>query len=380
LEEDTSSAELSKPQPLSKQHKTLIIIFSLVTTLFGVLILSLILYTWDREQFANGVVLEIPLGHFSLEEARGELEHLKNELYKRPVQFVSDDKTFLITMEELGLTYTYREPLQKAYLIGREGTLLEKASSKYKARLGIAFQPTYHWNDRVLADTLSERLSSLNIPAQDACFSINPDNSLQIVPETLGRQIDLDALLAGVKKQTRYEASQIPLTFNTVTPAITKAELETLKTDQPLSSYTTHFNSNQKERSYNIKLASQAIDAQLLKPREVFSFNNTVGPRTVEAGYQVAIVIEGTEFVPGLGGGVCQVSSTLYNAVRLASSSLSVVERSPHSLPVTYVPPGQDATVAYPVLDFKFRNDSDDLLLIRSFVTGNSVAFSIYGQ
>jgi len=147
-----------------------------------------------------------------------------------------------------------------------------------------------------------------------------------------------------------------------------------------LSDYTTSFDPNQKERTLNIKLAAKAIDGMLLKPGEVFSFNHTVGPRTVVAGYQVAMIIEGNEFVPGLGGGVCQVSSTLYNAVRLASPSLSVIERSRHSLPVTYVPPGQDATVVYPNLDFKIRNDSDGYLLIRSCVNRNTLNFSIYGK
>jgi len=106
--------------------------------------------------------------------------------------------------------------------------------------------------------------------------------------------------------------------------------------------------------------------------------DQTVGPRTVETGYQTAIIIEGDQFVPGLGGGICQVSSTLYNAVRLAS--LSVTERSHHSLAVTYVPPGLDATVVYPTLDFKFKNDSDGYLLIRSLVNGSTVSISIYGK
>lgn len=116
----------------------------------------------------------------------------------------------------------------------------------------------------------------------------------------------------------------------------------------------------------------------VLKPGEEFSFNQTVGPRTVEKGYQMAMIIEGDQFVPGLGGGVCQVSSTLYNAVRKAN--LRVIERAHHSLSVTYVPPGQDATVAYPVLDFKFKNDSEGYLLIRSTLDNNTVAFNIFGR
>lgn len=380
MEEDASLAELPKPQTLAKRYKVLLISLSLVLTLFGALILSLILYTWDRGQIANGIILEIPLGELTFEEAQGELEHLKDELNQRQVQFVSAEKTFPITLEELGLDYTYDEALQVAYLIGREGNLLDKAKSKRRASWGITFKPEYQWNDLILAEALAKHLAPLNIPAEDAYFSIAPDNSLQINSEKSGRQVDIDSLVADVKKQTRYEAGEIPISFTPVSAALTKLDLETVKSSDLFSDYTTYFDPNQRERSQNIKLAAKAIDGVLLKPGEVFSFNDTVGPRTLAAGYKVAIVIEGKKFVPGLGGGVCQVSSTLYNSVRLASPTLSIVERSRHSLPITYVPPGLDATVAYPTLDFKFRNDSEDYVLIRSLVRNNAVAFSIYGK
>lgn len=353
---------------------------SIPIILIGVLTLSLVLYTRDRGQIAKGVVLEIPLGQLSIEEAQWKLEQLRNKIYKRPVHFISDEKSYLINMEELGFTYTYHEPLQQAYLIGREGSIFNKAISKFKASWGITFKYTYQWNDLVLAEDLTKHLSTLNIPPEDARIFINPDNSMQIVPEKLGKQVDIDSLITSIKNEPLNDARIIPISFKTVKPIITKTDLENVKMNGLLSDYTTSFDPNLKERTLNIKLAAKAIDGMVVKPGEVFSFNYTVGPRTVEAGYQEAMIIEGNAFVPGLGGGVCQVSSTLYNAVQLASPSLSVVERSRHSLPVTYVPPGQDATVAYPNLDFKFRNDSDGYLLIRSCANSNTLNFSIYGK
>lgn len=378
MEEDARPAEISSTLNLPKRHNVLLIILSIAMTLFGAFTLSLALYTWDRGLIANGVILEIPLGQLSLEEAHWKLEQMRKEIYNRPVPFISDGKNFLMNMEELGLSYTYHEPLQQAYLIGREGTIFDKAISKHKASWGITFKPDYQWNDQVLAEALTKHLSTLNLPAEDAHFSITPDNSMQIVSEKLGKQVDIDSLIASVKKLSLNQTEMIPVPFNAVIPIITKTELEDVKMTGLLSDYTTHFDPNLKERTHNIKLAAKAIDGMLLKPGEEFSFNQTVGPRTVEAGYQMAMIIEGDKFVPGLGGGICQVSSTLYNAVRLAS--LRVIERSHHSLTVTYVPPGQDATVAYPSLDFKFRNDSDGYLLIRSLVNSNTVAFSIYGN
>lgn len=143
-----------------------------------------------------------------------------------------------------------------------------------------------------------------------------------------------------------------------------------------LSQYTTYFDPSQVNRTENLRLATMAINDKLLAPGALFSFNAVVGERTAEAGYKEALVIEGDAFTPGLGGGVCQVSSTLYNAVMAAD--LKVVERHTHSLPVSYVPEGKDATVAWPVLDFKFRNNTKDYLSIRGTIKDNTLNFWLY--
>jgi len=143
-----------------------------------------------------------------------------------------------------------------------------------------------------------------------------------------------------------------------------------------IAQYSTEFDSTLVNRTENVRLAAQALDGKLLAPGERFSFNDSVGERTNEAGYKEALIIVGNAFTPGLGGGICQVSSTLYNAVMLAH--LEILERHPHSLPISYVPLGQDATVAFPVLDFKFRNSTDAYLLIRSSTEGNTLTFQLY--
>lgn len=153
-------------------------------------------------------------------------------------------------------------------------------------------------------------------------------------------------------------------------------KLNLLVKEQPLiSEYTTYFNAQDVNRTENIRLAAKAIDGKVLGPGEVFSFNETVGQRTEEAGYKQAIIIQGRTFVLGLGGGICQVSSTLYNAVDLAQ--LEILERHHHSLRVDYVPPGKDAAVYYGVLDFRFRNNTKENLVIRTSVVDNAVTMKI---
>jgi len=150
----------------------------------------------------------------------------------------------------------------------------------------------------------------------------------------------------------------------------------TVEEPGPIAQYSTRFDSTQVNRTENIRLAAKALDGKLLAPGEQFSFNESVGERIAEAGYKEALIIEGNTFTPGLGGGVCQVSSTLYNVVLLAH--LEILERHQHSLTVNYVPPGRDATVSFPILDFKFKNNTDTHLLIRSFVDGNTLTFQLY--
>lgn len=145
---------------------------------------------------------------------------------------------------------------------------------------------------------------------------------------------------------------------------------------EPVSQYSTRFNSSMINRTHNISLAAKALDGIVLAPGARFSFNGSVGDRTIEAGYLEAPVISGDAFISGIGGGVCQVSTTLYNAALLAH--LEILERHPHSLPVSYVPAGKDATVSYPTLDLKFRNSLKINLRIRSLVEGNTLNIALW--
>ncbi|OHW62326.1 vancomycin B-type resistance protein VanW [Andreesenia angusta] len=145
-----------------------------------------------------------------------------------------------------------------------------------------------------------------------------------------------------------------------------------------LGSYTTYFSARDTNRNYNIALSARSINGRTVAPGTVFSFNGATGLKNKANGYRESIVISGGKFVLGVGGGVCQTSSTLYNAV--LNAGLQVVERHPHSQPVSYVPRGRDATVADYALDFKFRNNTSYPLKIKASTTSNSVTVSIYGM
>ncbi|HHX87091.1 MAG TPA: VanW family protein, partial [Firmicutes bacterium] len=194
----------------------------------------------------------------------------------------------------------------------------------------------------------------------------------QVVPEATGVQADINSTLQSVMEAP--PGNMVLLDLVELDPEITTRLFEQL-TQQESSFYTIYGSGG--GRNTNIELAAAAINNYLLFPGELFSFNKAVGPRTVERGYELAPIIVGSSVVPGLGGGICQVSSTLYNAVLQAG--LEIVERYPHSLPVGYVLPGRDATVS-DYLDFKFRNNQDRVLLIKTACWGGRIEITIFKQ
>ncbi|HWK22343.1 MAG TPA: VanW family protein [Ureibacillus sp.] len=153
-----------------------------------------------------------------------------------------------------------------------------------------------------------------------------------------------------------------------------RTEYDTLD-DVVIASYTTYFDASVVGRSQNIHLSSNAISNVIVGIGDYFSFNTTVGPRTKETGYQEALEIVNGEFVTGIGGGICQTSSTLFNAVD--QLGVRYVERHHHSRSIGYVPKGRDATVSYGTLDFRFKNTSTIPFMIYSTTTKDSITVEI---
>ena len=160
-------------------------------------------------------------------------------------------------------------------------------------------------------------------------------------------------------------------------PETTSESLKSTLLANELGRFSSNYASSSNDRAYNIKLACEKINGYVLAPGEEFSYNNVVGPRTTERGFRIANVYVGNTVQPGVGGGICQVSSTMYNAVVFAD--LEVTERRNHTLPVDYVPMGRDATVSYGTTDFKFKNTTSMPVEIRAIAEGRINTIIIMG-
>ena len=150
-----------------------------------------------------------------------------------------------------------------------------------------------------------------------------------------------------------------------------------ISNDAPISSYSTQIKDQSEGRLTNISITCSMLSGTIVHPGETFSFNKVVGQPTSERGYQEASIIVNHKTEKGVGGGNCQVSSTLYNAV-LEAGNLAVIERHEHGKDVTYVPDGRDAAVSYGSLDFKFRNDLSYDIRIEAATDNNTLTISLY--
>jgi hypothetical protein len=173
---------------------------------------------------------------------------------------------------------------------------------------------------------------------------------------------------------TPLSAIDVELTAHATRAEIAFADIAQI--DGELGTKTTTYATG--DRGDNIHLAASHINGTLLKPGEIFSYNKIVGPREARVGFKDAPVIINGELKPGIGGGICQVSSTLYNAVLL--SGLKIVQRSHHAFPVHYLPAGRDATVVDGDIDFQFQNSTDTPIYVVGRARGGELTFSIYGK
>lgn len=223
------------------------------------------------------------------------------------------------------------------------------------------------------ASTIAEELY---IPPVDASYK-KTGKEIVISSHKSGQKVDTNKLANIVSELGSNPDETFTLELQSIEPSIKKDQVKLPGFSDVLGKKTTYFSTGDKNRNYNIALSSEFINGTYLLPGEVFSFNEFVGDTTADKGYKPAGSYLNGRVVDSYGGGVCQVSTTLYNAV--IDAGLEIVERSPHSLTVGYVPLGLDAAIAYPYKDLKFKNNTSEPIQIFADTTNSSCTFRILG-
>ena len=311
------------------------------------------------------------------EEAKSHLEMHLEQQDEQNLIFSFNDQEWTIPFTELGFEYNYEEALEQAMNYGRKGSRIERLSEIRRLRQNPAdVTLTYGYRQELLRTFLNDLASELHIEAKAASIA-RSNQAFVVTPEQAGQTLDVDKTF-----QLAHEAltgsgdNKIILVIDEISPYPTAADLRQIQT--AISEFSTTFSSADSGRTANLKIGSSSINGQLLLPGETFSFNETTGPRIAAAGYKEAPVIVMGELVPGVGGGICQVSTTLYNAV--VRADLKIEERLNHSMPVSYVPRGQDATVSFGAIDFRFTNNREYPIFIESDVVGTRLSVRIYAN
>lgn len=206
----------------------------------------------------------------------------------------------------------------------------------------------------------------------DAYYTTNP---YVVHPHENGVDFKISVDEAKAMLQEDKDEYEIPLKYTS--PNVTTNMIGTEAFPDLLSSFSTKYNAGDKDRTTNLKLAAEKINGTVLMPGETFSYNTVVGERTIAAGYKEAPIYQNGEVVDGLGGGICQISTTLYNAVLYAN--LEIVERRNHQFVPSYANAGRDATVVYGSIDFRFKNTRNYPVKILCTVSGGVAKCEIYG-
>jgi len=225
--------------------------------------------------------------------------------------------------------------------------------------------------------TVTAKVGEAGRPPADAQFKVG-GGSVTIIPSQDGVGPDVEALARELTQTlTSGGPRTVELRTMRVAPERTTADAEAMGIKERISTYTTHFDSGNKPRVNNIHTLADALDGTLIPPGGTFSFNETIGPRTAAKGYQEAPAIVNGKLVPQLGGGICQVGTTIFNTI--FESGLPVLERRNHSFYISHYPTGRDATVSWGGPDFKFKNDTDNWVLIATGYSSSSLTISLYG-
>src|SRR5258708_514120 len=313
--------------------------------------------------------------------ARAELDAWRNSKVAEQLNIAlppdaRSDKKWTASRSELGADVDIEATMNAALTVRQSEGLLSQLAGVFSHKQPVEIAPRWVVDAIKLKHFVSSHISpTVRKEAQDARFIVTGD-TFKVIPEKPGTAIDLDRAATILHDSAPLETSEPLILPTVIKPAhVTQKDLAGIEGE--VSSFKTHY-SERGNRARNIIVACSHINGTVLKPGDRFSYNKIVGPRDEESGFKMAPVIIKGRLKPGMGGGVCQVSTTLYNAVLTAD--LKIVRREHHAFPVHYVPPGRDATVAYGDKDFQFENNTPNLIAIVSSGEKQEVSMRIFGK
>jgi len=336
--------------------------------------------SYDNKIYQGITIRNIAVGGMTKEDAKNAVNTvLKKEIENMELKLSFKEKSFVVRSEELKAAYDVDKAVQTAFAYGKSGNIINKSINIWNLKKqGYTVPLTFSADTgNVINGLISRVTSELNTSPVNAKIAYAGDGKFIITPEIDGVTVDTEKLKTLISNSVDpvggFKEIEIPVSIE---PAkLTAATLSGIK--EKISGFTTSFNSGDVNRSGNISLAARTINGTILFPGEIFSMNSALGPRSASAGYKDAPIIINGVLKPGLAGGICQATTTVYNAALMAN--LTIVERHQHTLKSAYVPASRDATISGSTLDMKFKNTTSAPIYIQAYTGTSTLTVNFYG-
>ena len=325
---------------------------------------------------AKNIFIEgIDVSNLTKEEA---INYINENITPSDIQLNYDGETNIISPDEIDLKYNTSEVVDEAYNYTKTDSYFENIKRFFDLNKNIKnLEIKSLYNENKLSEKIQSISESINVAMENAKVYISDSGNISASSSTIGKELDIAATKESIYdaiKNKDYKA--IDLKVNIKQPKISTEAAKSVNT--LLAEFSTKFSTNDSNRVTNIVLSAKATSDVLLMPGEEFSYNNLTGKRTKSNGYKDAPVIINGKLEQDVGGGVCQVSSTLFNSVLY--SGLDVTSRRNHSLKSSYVSIGRDAMVSDGGSDFRFKNPYSHPVYIKNTVSNGVITSKIYGN
>ncbi|MDD3139657.1 MAG: VanW family protein, partial [Lachnospiraceae bacterium] len=379
-------SKLSKQRSIKKKKKIIILgglFLVCLLIIAGIVYASLSTYVnkVPKNKICQGVYIgDVNVSEMTKKEAAAAVDAMREEYKQKSVVLSVGNQTAQAGLEELGFGIKNEEKLvEQALNYGKTGNVWKRyCAMKKLQKVKKVIQPSYMIDKDVTNKIIEERCLPLATPATNATITHQGD-AFVITNESEGETLDVKASTKKVETflNTDWHGKSGTIKMSTVVqaPTLTAQELSSIK--DLLGSYTTYCGSGG-GRVQNIETGASHINGVVIMPGEEYSANAAMEPYTAENGYAEAGSYEEGKVVQSMGGGICQVSTTLYNALLYAE--LEITQRLPHSMLVGYVKPSRDAAIAGDYKDLKFLNNTESPILIESVIADGNLTFSVYGK
>lgn len=335
-------------------------------------------YDSSKNQLMQNTFLnDEDISGLSQEELDAKLKGLKQRKESETVTFVVGGEEVSAEWKDLGLKMKV-EGLSDTIFEGQDLTFVDWFRYRYNLKM---YEKKYVVEPQVdmgvYRSFLKKRIDVMSSKPKDASYKVE-GMDVKIVPAVDGVKVDTESLVEKVEENYASGEREIIVPTIEQSAKVTEDVLKDNMKNHLVSKYVSPMIGVNPNRDFNVTLAAKKINGSVILPNEEFSFLSKTGDITYEKGYKSAKVFSNGRIILDAGGGVCQVSSALYNAVMMAG--LTVTERHNHGMPVGYVPPSRDATIYFPGLDFKFKNPSKSPLTLKAYVQGKNLVIEFYGE